>query len=829
MKENISQEEISEEIRIVNNITLTVPENRKYFNRVILIFVALTGLIGTVFSFFSMYKTDINMSFVLIFSLGVFTLFTVIHMLPRKVYYLLIPIALLWIYLLYKKFNEFENGFKILFNQIYENIYPNSSGYYLVTDKSPEHMEIFAAFAIFLIAFFICSSVYLQANFLFGFTFTFLVLETGLYFGKSPKLIFAFMLIIYWVSLAVLKLCGYYQKNSGKKSGFVRHNNMFTAKPGIRFYTAGFSVTAVAVICCIIFILTAVLSAITGYKRSEKLNTIRSDMKIAASEFSFDNLGESLERFSASLGFDKLKVYSHKLGNAGNISFKNTCELTIETDGAIDSNIYLKGYTGAVYSDNEWKDFTDLESYKNQSVTYDSFYDSVSQPQNMLTNYFLNRYDLYYVNMNITADYDKEKYNYIPYISVPYGKITCTDDTLMTLESKKSYSFQVNKLQINLSNLKDVLSGLDYSVNDDFDEYTGYVYSAYCNYENSEGLEEVYRRFVKGTVLESDADVYQKLIYIKELLEKNASYTLTPGRTPGNEDFVNYFLLDNHKGYCMHFATAGVILARMSGIPARYCDGYVLHADDFNSRNRREDGSYEIEIEDNRGHAWAEIYIENLGWIPFEFTGSGPALDEEETTQTAHTTTISTSEKKQTSKSKVSGISEFSRSTRRSHSVKNTESVSLSQSIDKKEFSLPFYVKLMLAVIILLITVVAVIALRHILTIKKKQNNLNHSDKITVVTSAYSYLLEILSFCNVSRENMQYLEFAEYAQSKVPEIIDDNFKEITQIVLKAQLSSNALSDNEVNNVVHYYNEIYSRVYNKSGLIRKIYIKFIKNL
>jgi hypothetical protein len=44
-----------------------------------------------------------------------------------------------------------------------------------------------------------------------------------------------------------------------------------------------------------------------------------------------------------------------------------------------------------------------------------------------------------------------------------------------------------------------------------------------------------------------------------------------------NETAIARFLLHNHKGHCEYFATAGVMLLRRAGIPARYAVGYAVH------------------------------------------------------------------------------------------------------------------------------------------------------------------------------------------------------------------------------------------------------------
>jgi len=55
------------------------------------------------------------------------------------------------------------------------------------------------------------------------------------------------------------------------------------------------------------------------------------------------------------------------------------------------------------------------------------------------------------------------------------------------------------------------------------------------------------------------------------------------------------------------------------GIPARYAEGYLV---DTAKRQRDEDGNTFIIVYDYDGHAWPEIYLRGIGWIPFEPTVS---------------------------------------------------------------------------------------------------------------------------------------------------------------------------------------------------------------
>ncbi len=59
--------------------------------------------------------------------------------------------------------------------------------------------------------------------------------------------------------------------------------------------------------------------------------------------------------------------------------------------------------------------------------------------------------------------------------------------------------------------------------------------------------------------------------------------------------------LRKRKGDCTEFADLFIALCRANGLPARYCEGYVL-TNNF----------------DTPAHDWAEVYSEKYGWIPFD-------------------------------------------------------------------------------------------------------------------------------------------------------------------------------------------------------------------
>ncbi len=127
-------------------------------------------------------------------------------------------------------------------------------------------------------------------------------------------------------------------------------------------------------------------------------------------------------------------------------------------------------------------------------------------------------------------------------------------------------------------------------------------------------------------VVEPGQPVSRQAAAIGDFVSQSAEYTLKPGKMPPvDTDFVRWFMEDNKQGYCAHFASAGVVLLRAAGIPARYVTGYLFTA--------RENAP--TEVTGNHAHAWVEYWLPGVGWVVLEATPAAAvsqqlALPEEE-------------------------------------------------------------------------------------------------------------------------------------------------------------------------------------------------------
>lgn len=81
------------------------------------------------------------------------------------------------------------------------------------------------------------------------------------------------------------------------------------------------------------------------------------------------------------------------------------------------------------------------------------------------------------------------------------------------------------------------------------------------------------------------------------------------------------FLTETQTGYCVQYASSLTMMLRSIGIPARYCEGFMVgeYTTDFHG-NDDPLTRYKANIYDSNAHAWVEVYYESIGWVQYEAT-----------------------------------------------------------------------------------------------------------------------------------------------------------------------------------------------------------------
>lgn len=141
------------------------------------------------------------------------------------------------------------------------------------------------------------------------------------------------------------------------------------------------------------------------------------------------------------------------------------------------------------------------------------------------------------------------------------------------------------------------------------DSYRQMIYE---NYFDKVSLSKEVESYLAEITKEAETDLERLWAIEKEL--HSYTYTRQPGNLPdtvtNGGEFLDYFLLESRQGYCTYYATAFVLLARAEGFPARYVQGFCVPMKD----------SKEAVVFSSMAHSWPEVYIEDVGWIPFEPT-----------------------------------------------------------------------------------------------------------------------------------------------------------------------------------------------------------------
>ena len=102
---------------------------------------------------------------------------------------------------------------------------------------------------------------------------------------------------------------------------------------------------------------------------------------------------------------------------------------------------------------------------------------------------------------------------------------------------------------------------------------------------------------------------------VANYIQSAGRYTLIPEAVPDDVDFSLYFLQTLKEGYCIHFATAAVMMLRSLDIPARFTSGYVVTVPEYGLGRT-------VVLTDRNAHAWVEVFYEGVGWLYLEVTPS---------------------------------------------------------------------------------------------------------------------------------------------------------------------------------------------------------------
>jgi len=114
------------------------------------------------------------------------------------------------------------------------------------------------------------------------------------------------------------------------------------------------------------------------------------------------------------------------------------------------------------------------------------------------------------------------------------------------------------------------------------------------------GFDPAIVEFAKAAQARTDGDVLKVVHVLLERLHEEMAYDTSP--TQVTTTAAEAFALK--RGVCQDLTHIFIAAARSLAIPARYIGGHFHRADGVSQQEA--------------GHAWAEAYVQNLGWVAFD-------------------------------------------------------------------------------------------------------------------------------------------------------------------------------------------------------------------
>lgn len=423
---------------------------------------------------------------------------------------------------------------------------------------------------------------------------------------------------------------------------------------------------------------------------------------------------------------------------------------------AVGGNIYLKGTAYADYRDNIWSIISDNNAarYPQDFVPF-----TATIGNNALTDTRVHMLN-------------ESKIAYVPYFleSLPDNLNSVADVCVKNNTDKNEFYYSHYPFYAE--------NTYRYNSSSEAEDYKTFVYDTYLEIPRTTQI-ELRRIAEQEGFLDSELTVSEKIEMVKNYISNSKTYSLKTPKMPSGKDFATWFLNESNTGYCVHFATAGTLMLRVLGIPARYVTGYYATAY----------ANQTVTVTTDNAHAWVEYYSDTAGWIPLECTPSSFQPARYVGSQRASGSTQPTTVEPTTAPTAPTNGTV-------SHSTKP-------KNDSKSSFEFNGFTIAMMSLGIVALALIVIFS-RRIIIIKKRKQRFETGRNNKRAICIYKELKNLTKISHI--------------------LITDEVKSVYE---KARFSNHTISDDELKIIENaYYNSI-EEFCNNLPRIKKPYYKFIK--
>lgn len=652
----------------LEDIQTDIPVNRFFlcFIRGVLIFMASFGTITGLVTVFNLpfHRIGVTLGILFVSMLAAFLYYNKITFYAG--YFTIFFLFTIFAFSLQPYINS---GFQGFVNTVYQEY---SDFFYLSSVREANEMitnryltiSITMVFVGLMMAILLNITISGHMNLIETFLITFLPLQIALYIDRLPALPYLAMLLAVYITVGILGLSGHYHMslNMKKEPFFTRRLKKQTAQYSYQSSSRGILTLSVySIIFCILFLLLCTSLFFHGLSSKGISNQLKNTTDAYVKIFVQSGAWGFFDRYESIGGLN-----SGKLGGAGSVNPDYQTDMEVTYVPYSTDTIYLKRYIGVHYNNNVFEADYDLPQSipMSGSLAAGNFARMAVRIVDPDVNMAHYPYD------TIHASYEKipgslSEYSFMdkPETILPFMEseaytqaFQLWDDTLADYENNGAQeNTGQNEYEVLYAPYQALIS---YPSNPAItDEYEAMVYENYL--EIPEYLDKVMEDFCEEAGLNDilpdagNAVTYEERQQLrlriagalKMYFAREFPYTMSPGATPGNRDAIEYFLTEQRRGFCAHFAASSALLLRHMGIPTRYVEGYCIQFDDLSEAEAvsadisgwyigdcslSETGLVTVNVTDGSSHAWIEIYLDGYGWIPYEMTppAFGDTIDE---------------------------------------------------------------------------------------------------------------------------------------------------------------------------------------------------------
>ncbi len=288
-------------------------------------------------------------------------------------------------------------------------------------------------------------------------------------------------------------------------------------------------------------------------------------------------------------------------------------------------SLYLRGFVGGRYKDGSW-DTLPKSAYKGDNSGMLAWLSkSDFAPQNQYAVYMAQSANTQIEENTVSVQNvgANRSYVYTPYSAdVVSGQgITVEEDNNYmshALFGKKKYTYtewsgsRPGELLYADAWVSDPGTKAQKTYADTESVYAGFVYANYLDVDPAmaDMLQQI---FYDGW--NEEPNVYYTTERIRDVLKNKMAYREAPELAPEGTEPISWSINEGHEGNAVLFASAAVLAYRVQGIPARYVEGYLLP-----EQQLADAGTYTVTLTTKNSHAWVEVYLDGVGWIPVDVT-----------------------------------------------------------------------------------------------------------------------------------------------------------------------------------------------------------------